>query len=107
MTLIDVAETFKAHMDISRRRVGNTHLSVEEQWKTLKESLLEATEISCGWPKGPPRHKETWWWNNAVDIAVKEKRKLRKEWKKGKISKDVYLEAKRKIKRAVYEARSE
>ena len=104
---IDVAETFKAHMDISRRRVGNTHLSVEEQWKTLKESLLEATEISCGWTKGPPRHKETWWWNNLVDIAVKEKRKLWKEWKKGKITKDVYLEAKRKSKRAVYEARSE
>ena len=24
--------------------------------------------------KGPPRHKETWWWNKDVAEAVKEKK---------------------------------
>ena len=94
-------------MDISRRRVGNTHLSLEEQWKTLKESLLEATAISCGWTKSSPRHKETLWGNNAVDIAFKEKRKLWQDLKKGKITHDVYLEAKKMSKRAVSAAMSD
>ena len=36
-----------------------------------------------GWIKGPPRHRVTWWWNDNVDIAVKEKGRLRKSWKQG------------------------
>ena len=104
---VDVAENFKSCVDKSIGGMDKCHLSVEGLWKALKDSLIEATERSCGWTKGPPRHKETWWWNEAVDSAVKEKRKCWKEWKKGKTSKEVYLEAKRKSKKAVYEARSE
>ena len=26
--------------------------------------------------KGPPRHRVTWWWNDNVDIALKEKRRF-------------------------------
>ena len=73
----------------------------------MKDSLIEATERSCGWTKGPPRHRETWWWNEAVDQVIKVKRKLWKEWKAGRVGKEVYLEAKRRAKRAVYEARTE
>src|SRR6478735_7561548 len=32
--------------------------------------------------KGPPRHKETWWWNEDCDRAVKEKRRLFGEMQK-------------------------
>ena len=46
----------------------------------------------------------TWWWNNNIDIAVKEKRRLWKNWKEGG-SKEVYLEAKRAAKQAVYDAK--
>ena len=28
--------------------------------------MLEATDRSCGWTRGPFRHKETWWWNDGV-----------------------------------------
>ena len=81
--------------------------NVEGCWKVLKDSLLTAADKVCGWTKGPPRHKETWWWNDEVDTAVKEKRELWKNWKLGKISKNLYLEAKRRSKRAVYKAKSE
>ena len=52
--------------------------SVESAWATLRdfESLLEATDETCGWTKGPARHSQTWWWNDEVDQCTKEKRKL-------------------------------
>ena len=102
-----VVDSFKSHLDTAIRQKDSSDLSVEGRWKVLKEMLLEATDSSCGRTKGPPRHSETWWWNEAVDQAVKEKRRLWKDWKSGRICKEVYLEAKRKSKRAVYEARSE
>ena len=34
--------------------------SVEEQWKKLKDTLLTAADQTCGWTKGPPRHRVTW-----------------------------------------------
>ena len=89
------------------REGHNTTPSVEGYWKVLKESLLDAAERTCGWTKGPSRHKETWWWSSDVDSAVKEKRKLWKDWKEGEIEKELYLEAKRNSKRAVYKAKCE
>lgn len=47
---------------------------------------------------------ETWWWNDEVDSAIKEKRRLWKEWQKGG-EKEKYLQAKRKAKSAVHAAR--
>ena len=51
-----------------------------------------------------PKRKETWWWNDEVDLTIKEKRRLWKEWQKGG-DKEKYLQAKRKAKSAVYVAR--
>jgi len=34
--------------------------------------------------KGPCRHKETWWWNDEVAEAVREKKKKYANWKKEK-----------------------
>ena len=78
--------------------------SVEELWEKLKVDLLGCCDEVCGWTKGPPRHKVTWWWNENVERATKEKRRLWKAWKKGG-SREAYIEAKRTAKRAVYEAR--
>ena len=92
---------------VEYRQSCKTASNVDGYWKVLKDSLLAASDDVCGWTKGPPRHKETWWWNDKVDDAVKQKRKLWKEWKQGKIDKNDYLEAKRKAKRAVYQAKCE
>ena len=52
--------------------------------------------------KGPVR-----WWNDMVDNAIKEKRRLGKEWKEWKEwkaggSKESYLEAKHMVRSQVY-----
>ena len=36
----------------------------------------------CGMTKGPPRHKETWWWNEEVAEAVRNKKTKYGKWKK-------------------------
>ena len=70
----------------------------------MKDCLLEASDSVCGWTKGPVRRREMWWWNRDVDNAVKEKRRLWKEWKQGN-SKEPYLAAKRRAKSVVYAAK--
>ena len=81
-------------------------IGVDDQWSTLKCCLLEATDSVCGWTTGRVRRRVTWWWNDEVDRAVKEKRKLWKDWKVGG-SKERYLEAKRVAKSKVYAAKKE
>ena len=75
---------------------------VESAWESIRNGLLEAADEICGWTRGGcPCHKETWWWNNDVDNAVKEKRKGWKQWKNGG-TKQEYLKAKKTAKTAVY-----
>ena len=65
-------------------------------------------EEVCGRTKGPPRHSESWWWNDDVGKVVDEKRKLYKAWKKSnKEDRILYCSAKRNAKRAVYKAQSD
>ena len=72
----------------------------------ISQCLLEASETVCGWTSGgPPKQKETWWWNDEVDFHIKEKRRCWKSWQKGETTKEPYLEAKRRAKSAVYTAR--
>jgi len=53
---------------------------VEIKWNAMKEVWQKATEQVCGWTKGPPRHSETWWWNDEVAKAIEEKRRCYKIW---------------------------
>ena len=39
----------------------NVEDHMEDLWKLLKDNLLSATDNSCGWTKGPPKHEVTWW----------------------------------------------
>ena len=81
------------------------HAEVKSAWKSIKYGLLEAADKICGWTRGGcPRHKETWWWNNDVDSAVKEKQMTWKRWK-NRGSKEEYLKAKKAAKTAVYFAK--
>ena len=52
-------------------------------WYKSKKALLEAADNTCGWIKeGFRRQCETWWWDDTVAKAIKQKRKLWKEWQK-------------------------
>ena len=46
--------------------------------------MLEVADEVCGKTKKPPRHKETWWWNDEVKLMVEDKRRLFKSWKNTK-----------------------
>jgi len=43
---------------------------------------MDRAQVTCGLSKGPCRHKETWWWNEEVAEAVKEKKKKYANWRK-------------------------
>ena len=48
--------------------------NVEDTWTTYRDSLIGASDEICGFTKGSTRHRETWWWNDVVDLAIKEKK---------------------------------
>jgi len=51
------------------------YLDVNEHWQQMKNIMMETTQVTCGLSKGLCRHKETWWWNEEVAEAVREKKK--------------------------------
>ena len=48
-------------------------LDVNEHWHKMKRIMMETAQNICGMSKGPCRHKETWWRNEEVAEAVREK----------------------------------
>jgi len=60
------------------------YLDVNEDRQQMKNIMVETAQITCGLSKGPCSHKETWWWNDEVAEAVREKKKKYGNWKKKK-----------------------
>jgi len=52
----------------------------------MKGIMMETAQYRSsgmtGMTKGPRRHKETWWWNEEVAEAVREKKTKYRKWKK-------------------------
>ena len=83
---------------------------VEEIWGDIKEILVTTAMEVCGRTNGKPRwNKETWWWNQEVQTAIKEKRLVRKRWEEDNNdqTKERHRQAKREAKRTVAVARRE
>ena len=99
----ELSEVFKAKTLDSELSQTST---VDECWTSLKDKLLQATKQVCGVSSNHPWRKQTWWWNNQVEEAVREKRRCFKLWKAGG-SRAAYNTAKRTSNRAVHQARSE
>ena len=76
---------------------------VDDKWEVIKDVLVKTAEEVCGITKGLPRHRETWWWNDDVAVAVKEKRKCFKKWHKTRTEVDRarYKEAKRNARKVI------
>jgi len=49
-------------------------LGVNDHWQQMKALMMETAQDLSGMTKGPCRHKETWWWNEEVAAAVREKK---------------------------------
>ena len=50
-------------------------IDVNEHWQQMKNIMMDTAQVTCGLSKGPCSHKETWWWNEEVAEAVREKKK--------------------------------
>jgi len=61
------------------------YFDVNEQWQQMKNIMMDTAEVTHGLSKDQCRHKETWWWNEEVAEAVREKNKKYGNWKKRKI----------------------
>ena len=48
----------------------------------MKGIMMETAQDICGMTKKPHRHKETWWWNEEVAEAVRDKKIKYEKWKK-------------------------
>ena len=77
--------------------------NIESKWNAMKEVWQNATEQVCGWTKGPPRHSETWWWNDEIAKVIEEKRRCYKIRHKTKTASDrnKYKEARQNAMRSV------
>ena len=54
----------------------------------MKETWLKTSKQVCGMTKGPPRHKETLWWNRHVTNVVAKRKVCHKAWRKSKSAED-------------------
>jgi len=61
------------------------YFDVNEYLQQMKNIMMDTAQVTCGLSKGPCRDKETWWWNEELAEAVREKKKKYGNCKKRKI----------------------
>ena len=61
---------------------------VQKTWLLMKETWLKGSKQVCGMTKGPPQHKETWWWKRDVEEVVAKRKVYHKAWRKSKLDED-------------------
>jgi len=71
------------------------------------KGIMMAAEDICGMTKSPCRHKETWWWNEEVAEAVREKKIKYGKWKREntKEARMEYKKSRRNAKRVMSSAK--
>ena len=82
---------------------------VEELWTDMKDILVRRAAEVCGRTSGKPRvERDTWWWNDEVQTAIKDKKLALRQMKENEsdITRERYKQAKKKAKRAVAIAKS-
>ena len=80
--------------------------NIQKKWLLMKETWLKGSKELCGMTNGPPRHKETWWWNRDVEEMVAKRKVCHKAWRKSKSAEDKYTSdvAKKEVYTAVLAA---
>jgi len=82
-------------------------LCVNDHWQQMKALMMETAQDLCGMTKGPCRHKETWWWNEEVAGAVREKKIKYGKWKKENMeeARTEYKKSRQNAKRVISSAK--
>ena len=75
-------EEFRCRVGDKVEEVKWKGLGVNNHWQQMKDIMMETAQDICGMTKGPRRHKETWWWNEEVAEAVRDKKIKYGKWKK-------------------------
>ena len=98
----NLKQEFADKLKVQNTKNG-TNDGVDEKWERMRDILLTTAKDVCGISRQPPRHKETWWWNEEVAKAVKNKREIFKNWQKNKTNqnREHYREAKRNCKKSI------
>ena len=63
---------------------------IQKKWLLMKDTWLKGSKQVCGMTKGPPRHKETWWWNIDVEKVVAKGKVCHKAWRKSISAEDIH-----------------
>ena len=95
---------------LERKEEYNQSQSGEESWMAMKNTLVEEAIKVCGRkPNKKPSQRETWWWSDEVQKAIKAKKKAFKEMRTAQSPDliDRYKNLKREAKRAVAHAKAE
>jgi hypothetical protein len=94
---------------IQREVVWSSKGSAKEMWCKVSSVVKKCCREVLGVVKGGQRRvdKETWWWNESVQQAVRDKKVAFKKWKCGKTNElmEKYKTAKKLVKREVAEAK--
>ena len=82
---------------------------VEQKWSMMRDTWLKSAEEVCGWTRKGGQHKETWWWNEKVAKAIKQKQDSFNKWKRtgDEVDHQEYVRTKKIARRIVWEAKEE
>ena len=74
------ADQFKENLDAALCEPAMAN-DCNGMWNEFKDKIVMTSEDLCGRTCGPPRHKETWWWNDDISKVVDEKKEAYKKFK--------------------------
>ena len=89
-------------------RIKETLCTYEGDWVQLRQGVMQVCEEICGRSSGRRGHeRETWWWNDTVQDAVRKKKEAYKKWQITKLVRDkmVYRQISNETKRKVAAAK--
>ena len=100
-------EEFRCKVGDKVEEVKWKGLCVNDHWQQMKGIMMETAQDICGMTKGPPRHKETWWWNEEVAEAVRSKKIKYGKWKKENTdeARMEYKKSRQNVKRVISSAK--
>ena len=101
---------FKRRVEV--KKALRSEDNVEQIWDELRQCMVQEAEAVCGRSKGPPRHRETWWWNDGIGEEMERKRRLFLMWKNSKPgeekkNEEAYRKANKQVKRIRYKAKDD
>ena len=104
----EVKEVFKGILAEEWAKVRNARLmSVEEEWKIFKETVLRVAARVCGYRSVGRKNKRSAWWDHEMKELVKDKRRMFEVYNQNKSenNREEYNSKKHEVKRRVREKR--